>query len=247
MARTNRKALALLALTAAACGAKSEVGIVDGGVTVVNGDGATGEADPGSPEPAASIDVDAQLKAFAELGIELADGVTNEDLAGLIDPEDLASEPYRTVAVAISHGLERPPWTAIADRIWMCDYECIEGPGSYADIVERLEAMTGGALGLANIDDRVTSEDVDGKDEAWVGFDYGTIKVKWEFEVDDDWLDPTVIVKYDELLRDSRSDVRIHVVSPQTEFGQAALFGAFTAPQAKRFTELTGIEMVSLD
>ena len=120
----------------------------------------------------------------------------------------------------------------------MCDYERIEDHGAYSDILERLELMTCRALGLAKISDHV---DIDQK-IAWVECDHNGVRIHWDAEVDNDWLDPSIIVNYDGLLVQSSSPHRIY--SNHLDFGQSALFAAFTPEQYQCFRKLSKVSLI---
>ena len=114
----------------------------------------------------------------------------------------------------------------------------IAGPGDYVFIIERLETLTGGTLALTDIIDQV---DIVGK-QAWVEFTCAGRRIHWDAEVDDDWLDPYIVVKYDALLAEAGSAVRIY--SNHTDYGQTAFFAAFTPEQKAGFDALCPIELI---
>lgn len=123
----------------------------------------------------------------------------------------------------------------------MCDYERIEDHGDYIEIIQRLEIMTNSALGFENINDYV---DID-EGKAWVHFEYKGNTIKWNAKVDNDWMDPYVIVKYDSLLRESGSNIRIY--SNHTDYGQVAFFAAFTKDEYTCFSKLSPIKLIPIE
>jgi len=66
--------------------------------------------------------------------------------------------------------------------------------------------MTGSTLRLSEIQDYVDVE----QGEAWVEFECDGRKIHWDAQVDNDWMDPYVIVRYDKLLKENRKGVRIY-------------------------------------
>lgn len=192
----------------------------------------------GLPENTATVE--AQLAALAQAGIVVNAGVVEADLTTFQSRADLERTPYVGLVEVLGIALEREPFTPICDRLWMCDFECIEDHGSYAAVVERLELMTGGALHLANIEDHVDLE----AGEAWVAFDVGGERTRWDLRVDDDWLDPQVLAKYDELLEASGSAIRLSM--NQDDYGQVAFLGAFRPEEKSIFDALTTIELAPL-
>ena len=189
-----------------------------------------------------SVPLEEQLAALAELGVRMSDGAEEEDLFAFESREELEAEPFGRLAEALARSLERPPWTPIADRLWLCDLECIEDDGAYVEVVERLERMTEHALGLDQVEDRVSLDEPDGG-VAWVQFAHRGETVRWELEVADDWCDPGIFVCYDRLLRDSGSALRLHVADGR-DHGQSVFLAAFDARDAKRFSKLAGIRLV---
>lgn len=183
-----------------------------------------------------------QLARMAELGITRNEGTKEEDLFTFHDREELEAKPYKALAETMGIDIEREPWTPISDRLWMCDFERIEDHGDYRSVVDRLERMTGSALSLTNVEDYVDLEE----GVAWVQFDHAGRKVRWDFEVDDDWLDPKVLTDYAGLLARSNSPLRLFEEMSGV-YGQVAFLAAFTPEHQKQFQRLTGIKMQRLD
>lgn len=182
-----------------------------------------------------------QLEVLAEIGVTLNEGVTIEDLTAFADRAELEANPFsQDLIAAVGSEVEREPFTPKADRIWMCDYERIEDHGDYKSILERLEVMAGSALKLSNITDYVDVE----KKKAWVEFVYNGKHIRWKAKVDDDWMDPYIVVKYDDLLGKARSPGRIY--SNHTDFGQVALFAFFESEQAKKFNAIGSTKVATI-
>lgn len=174
-----------------------------------------------------SVTIEAQLAALAKAGIVVNTGVVEADLTAFHSRADLERTPFVGLVEVLGIDLERRPYTPICDRLWMCDFECIEDHGSYCAVIERLERMTGRALNLSSIKDHV---DLDAR-EAWVAFDLAGMRTRWDLRVEDDWLDPQVLTKYDSLLEASGAAVRLYI--NQHDYGQSAFLGAFR-PEGKR-------------
>jgi hypothetical protein len=183
------------------------------------------------------ISIEEQLTALRAAGIALNPDVDEEDLFAFYPKDELEQEPYKGLIEVLGIELEREPFTPVTNKLWMCDYECIEDTGAYKRVVERLELMTGNALGITDIKDFVDIE----KSLAWVEFKYQGKTIHWDAAVHDDWLDPNILVKYDSLLRDTKKGVRIY--SNHTDFGQAALLAAFTDEEFKVFAKLSKVRV----
>ena len=188
-----------------------------------------------------SVELEDQLAHLAEIGITQNPGTLEKDLFMLGTKEELERNPYKTLAEVLGMEIEREPWTPISDRLWMCDFERIEDHGAYKDVVLRLESMTESALSLSGVRDYVDIEE----GTAWVEFRHGDRTVRWDLKVDNDWLDPQVLVQYDDLLEGSGAGVRLY--ANFSDYGQVAFLAAFTPDQLKRFTKLTSIEMIPVE
>ena len=182
------------------------------------------------------VSLEEQLETLAALGLKLNAGVGLEELTMFEEREELEDQPYQGLIEAMGRETETEPEVPICASLWLCDYERVYDDGDYSAILERLEQMTGGALGLASIRDHVDLEE----EVAWVEFELKGDRVRWDFEVDDDWLDPMILVKYDDLLKNVRSEVRLY--SNHTDYGQEAFIGAFTAEHKREFDKLSRVK-----
>ena len=184
-----------------------------------------------------TVSLYAQQEALKACGVTVNAGVTESDLVAFESKADMEKKPYAGLVEVLGIELEREPYTPISNSLWMCDYERVEDHGAYKEIIERLELMTGSALKLSNIEDYVDVEE--GK--AWVEFDFNGERFHWDAQVDNDWMDPYIIVKYNQLLKSSSSDYRIY--SNHSDYGQVAFFAAFTVEQYKCFRKLSKIKL----
>jgi hypothetical protein len=187
------------------------------------------------------VTIEQQVAVLADIGITVSNGVTIDDLTAFEDRDELELQPYAGLVEVLGYEIEREPFTPKCHRLWMCDYERIEYHGDYKAVLERLEIMTDCALGLRDIKDYVDIED----DRAWVEFTYRDAIIHWDAEVDNDWLDPFIIVKYDALLKENRSIVRIY--SNHTDYGQTAFFAAFTPEQKAKFDAICKIKLALIE
>jgi hypothetical protein len=192
---------------------------------------------PEKESPAKSVTLEAQLAALAEVGLVVNAGVAETELTTFSPRAELESAPFVGLVEVLGFEIENPPYTPICDRLWMCDFERIESDGDYCDVLRRLERMTGGALALSGLADRV---DVDAG-KAWVEFECAGKKTRWDLEVQSDFLDPAVLLEYDALLAATGSMVRLYI--NQEDYGQVAFIGAFAPEQKAAFDALTRIRL----
>ncbi len=181
--------------------------------------------------------VEEQLLNLAPCGLQLSPGVSVDDLFIFHSRAEMEGKPYSHLVEALGYEIEREPFTPICAGMWMCDCERIEDNGAYISVIERLHSMARERLPVTNVHDRVDIEN----DEAWVEFELLGNKVHWDAKVQDDWLDPYVVVKFDALLGE-HTDLRIY--SNHTDFGQVAFFGCFTREEFKRFDRLSKVKLI---
>ena len=185
------------------------------------------------------IPVEKQLEALGAAGLRLAPGIEVDDLFQFDDRDVMEKEPYKALITALGSCTEDGDDTPFCSRLWMCDFECIEDHMAYVDIIIRLQILSDGRPELSKMKDYVDIEE--GK--AWLDFDVNGETVHWDAKVEEDWLDPQVLVNYDALLL-KHTDLRIY--SNQTDFGQQGLIGCFTKDQFKAFEKLSKVRMKAI-
>jgi len=188
-------------------------------------------------DQAKRVPVEEQLRALAECGLELRDDDACRRTVEEWQPEDLESPPYDLILTFLGDpydgddGREHP----ISPGIWHLDTECICGPEDYVEAMQRFVTLTRGDLSL---DDITAHFD----DEAWVEFTLAGEKHHWDFEVSDDWIDTSIIDRFEDLLAKSGSNRR-YCVQPG---GQDMLLICPTREQFDRLTQLTAAKFKQL-
>tara|TARA_R110002072_G_scaffold10569_38_gene49288 strand:+ start:2675 stop:3259 length:585 start_codon:yes stop_codon:yes gene_type:complete len=183
------------------------------------------------------VTLEAQLKNLEALGFALGDNATFDDLFLFGDREALEAAPYKSLVETMAQTIEREPESPICDRLWMCDFERIEDHGDYADVLVRLERMTGGVVGLSEIQDHV------GEDGTWVSFVVDEQPMRWDLAFDTDWLDPRVFALYAGLLEREGAPLGLYMGSNHEEYGQEVLLVVLDPSFAKPFGKLVGIPL----
>jgi len=102
--------------------------------------------------------------------------------------------PYKELIPTLGFEMERDPFAPLCNRLWMCDYERVEDNGAYIDVITRLQQMSEQRLPISAITDHVDIE----AETAWVEFDLAGSRIHWDAKVDNDWLDPYIVVKFDD-------------------------------------------------
>ena len=147
----------------------------------------------GSP---ASLPLEVQLSELAGAGIRLRPEFGVETLLESFPREEYEGNPYNLLMFRLGGTLERQPWTPLSDDIWHFDTECIEGPGSYVRIAERVSAITMGSLTLREVRDEVD----DRSRIARLSFTFDSERHHWELAVREDWVDGSIFDRFEQLL-----------------------------------------------
>ena len=170
-----------------------------------------------------------QLQDLAACGVHLLPDATPETLLREWSEQDFEKDPYELALVAL--GGDDPP---LAENVWHFDTECIEDHGAYAQIAERMRSLAADALPITNIEDFV---DVQAGD-AWLSFELDGTQHRWTCEVQDDWVDPTVLSRFAQLLAERKTGYRFTYLDLR---GQDCLIGCFRDDELTRLRRATGL------
>lgn len=179
--------------------------------------------------------IGSQLSQLKDIGINPNSGMTINEIIQVVDLNDIESEPYIFLMIALGGELELPDgqWVSISDDLWYFDTECIEDNGIYVQIINRLIQISRGLLQLTDIDDHV---DID-KNEAWVSFLLNDRPYKWDLKVDDDWFDMSLIQKLNALLFENGFDKKYAVAV----IDQSCFISFFNKEQLEKINVLSGL------
>jgi hypothetical protein len=92
------------------------------------------------------------------------------------------------------------PW--LSDDVWHFDFEAIEDHGAYVSIVKNCIRVSRGALSLSSLKDYVDVE----KGVAKISFVSNGKSRSLDLEVDNDWADPMLFVRLNEILDEAGSN-----------------------------------------
>ena len=186
------------------------------------------------------VPLEQQLATLASCGIHLAKGVAPEALLESFGREELEGDPYRLVLAAMGGEAETESQAGEtghpSDDIWHFDTECIEDHGDYARIARRLRDLAQGSLPLEDISDFVDIEE----EQARVTFRLAGETYEWEAEVDNDWVDPTILSRFAQLLEGLEVGRRFTYIDLG---GQDCLIGCSTAEEREKLRSETGLEV----
>jgi hypothetical protein len=187
------------------------------------------------------IPLEQQLKALADCGITLSPEATLDDLFMFHSRVEHEATPFKELIPTLGFEMERDSFAPLCNRLWMCDYERVEDHGAYADVIRRLQQMSEQSLAISGVADYVDIE----AGTAWVEFNVAGSRIHWDAKVDNDWLDPYIVVKFDSLLLSHRTSFRIY--SNHTDFGQSAFFACLTPSEFERFQKLATFKLREID
>ncbi|MBI3395768.1 MAG: hypothetical protein HY042_08035, partial [Spirochaetia bacterium] len=143
-----------------------------------------------------------KLEILARCGLELSPPFHARDFLESWTRKDFEKPGFNLVLVGLGMPEEREPWRNHCVNVWHFDTECIEGPGSYSRIAERMKEMARGSLPIENIRDDVS----DDGSEAWLAFDCRGKAIRIECEVNSDWVDSEVFGHFVRILAESDPD-----------------------------------------
>ncbi|MFQ5502393.1 MAG: hypothetical protein ACE5EQ_08850 [Phycisphaerae bacterium] len=129
---------------------------------------------------------------------------------------------------------EAEPFDPLSDDIWYLDTESIYDNGDYRRIAERMRGLAGGDLPIEQVEDYVDME----TNEAWLSFKLDEALTKWEAELNDDWLDSSIMTRFSQLLIDRGAGSRYTIVDFE---GQDCLIGCSTPGKLDALRRLTGL------
>lgn len=174
------------------------------------------------------------LGRLAELGLRPRRGVSAEDIAALIDPESFTGNPVLELLAALGGETEDERPRRICDRVLPLDSECIETPRDLVRVMKWLGALTGKALAIRGI-----KAGIDPLDELsfLVSFELDGRCFNWRLENNEDWLDPEMLLRYDELLAAEGAGIAIFEVLLEAQ-GQDWLLVALAPGDERKLAEL---------
>ncbi|MGG0174797.1 hypothetical protein [Gottfriedia acidiceleris] len=180
-----------------------------------------------------------QLCELLKIGIELNPNLNEELILAEYSEEEFEREPYLLLLIALGSELELNE-NYCSNEIWYLDTECIEDTGDYVRIAERIRDLSKNYLDLKNIKDNVDIEN----QEASISFTLDEKDYCWKLEVNDDWIDEKIIVKFNDLLEIKNMDKRVYILDLG---GQDCLVGIYSMEQVRKLNNLLkGYKFVSL-
>lgn len=184
------------------------------------------------------MDFDDKIDFLEGCGLGVASWITRAEFKsrcmGRWGRAELDGPTFDMALVCLGSAEENPPYRSYCRHLWHFDVECIEGRGSYVRIAKRMDSLAGGVLGLREIKDRFRGG------RAELEFTSGDRRVHIELTVDDDWVDPGIMIHFVELLQE-RDPGRIFIYFNLG--GQDCILGCISKDNMDRMSSaIPGVE-----
>jgi hypothetical protein len=186
------------------------------------------------------VSLEQQVEILRECGFALKPDMAVSLFLNSFDREVYENDPYLPAFIIMGSEIEQESFLPGSERIWAYDAECIEDHNAYVEIAISLCELANGRLPLENITDYVDVE----KGEAWISFEMKGKKYKWTAEVNDDWLDETVLFRFADLFASLKTGRRFTYLH---DGGQGGLIGCSTEEQLYQLIKKTGLQFQWLD
>ncbi len=174
------------------------------------------------------------LEQLAGVGIGMRSGITTDDVLYSLGGTMASPVSWLHLLCTLGHEVERGNFERMSDDIWHFDTECIEDHGAYVAVVSRFVILAKGALPMTQIRDYVDVR----QEKAWVEFTLDGKTEHWELKVDDDWVDPGLHSRIQQLVIPRGAGRRFFVVG----LGQDCLISFGDDQMRQALSKLTGIE-----
>lgn len=184
--------------------------------------------------PKPHITLEKQLENLATCGVHLKPKFSVDTLLESFERAKYEQRPYVGAVIRMGGETEHEPFTSLSNSLWHLDTECIEGPGSYTHVAERMRDLAQGELPIENIRDHVDPENGD----AWVAFELRGETIEWHARVKEDWIDPEILSNFCALLATQDGTRRYTYLDLK---GQNCLIGCATEEELRRLRKMTGM------
>ncbi len=186
------------------------------------------------------IKLEDQVATLGACGIHLRPQFNIDVLLEKFPREKYEESRYVGPLLAMGSTLEHEPFTPLSDNVWHLDTECIEGPGSYVHIAERMRDLAFPDLPLENIRDHVDIANGD----AWLEFELNGETIHWGARVKEDWIDPAILSNFCQLQLARNTPRRFTYLDLK---GQDCLIGCNTEENLRKLRQRTGIRFTWLE
>ncbi len=175
----------------------------------------------------------AQLDQLERCGIVPNVGTGVADLLARQPERQYETEPFRLLLSVLGDDSD-PNRNPFCDNVWHLRVGCIEGPGDYARIAQRMSILAGGALPLTEICDEFEWA----AGVVWLKFRLRDEPVSWPARIRERWIDPMIFSRFVALLEVQNTERRFTYLDLG---GQDALLGCAAPKQFAELRRRTGL------
>jgi len=190
--------------------------------------------------PHPHVSLEQQLENLKACGIHLRPEFSVETLLESYAREKYEERPYVGAVIRMGGEADHEPFTPLSSNLWHLDTECIEGPGSYARVAERMSGLAQGELPIENIRDNVDFANGD----AWVAFELRGDTIEWHARVKEHWIDPEILSNFCGLLSAQDATRRYTYLDLK---GQNCIVGCATEQELRQLRKMTGMNFTWLE
>ena len=196
--------------------------------------------------------------SMAELQSEIHSGASAEHNADLGSPHHNEPDLTNPMGFMWRLGTERLPadlyerpfetwsdesYAVFSEDILAVDFEMIANPGDYANLLNRLSRLGGGLVVLNNVTDEMPNTwlaELGVSRHATLEFEFQGERHQWRMELNHDWVDPLVFVRFDQLIELTGAPQRLYSLN---DGGQSDLFFVSTPATAAELGRFSGAEL----
>jgi predicted DNA-binding WGR domain protein len=180
------------------------------------------------------LSLEEQLARLQDCNIALSPGINPELLLTFFDRKEYEKKQFELLLYALGEQTVEDIPRYISPNIWHFDWECVYDGDAYLEITNRLKTLASDALPIENVTASIDLEASEGS----MTFELNGVTYRWDIKVEEDWADPGVFEKFDELLI-SISNLRYFFLD---EGDDDLVIGCGTEEQLRQLREVTGLK-----
>jgi hypothetical protein len=146
--------------------------------------------------------LEGKLGVLSKYGLHLAKPYTVDSLLEEKDRHEYEKSGYQTLLVQMGMASEEHPERYLCDNLRYVYFACIEENGDYAYLVEQVDRMCGGALGLKDVKDELNRV----RGEAKLRFTFKGKRKSLEFPMKGEYVNFRLFEELAELLEEADPD-----------------------------------------
>lgn len=181
----------------------------------------------------AAISASTVLEQLANAGVRVRPDISNDDLLHSLGGTMESPVDWVQLLCILGSNVERGGFERVSDDIWHFDTECIVDHGDYVTLLNRFAILAKGVLPITDMRDFVDIE----HGKVWVEFTLDGSKVHWDLEASDDWADPGLYTRLQQLVIPRGAGKRFFIVA----LGQDSLVSFGDDQMKLALSQLSGL------